>query len=216
MSKEYFDKLIENKVTDLYSGEPDFLLLSRYKHLVKDSAYFDFLIESHNGGLFYKQSLHIYSYSHNRPFNDIEQVNQELKTAYGDMVNGLLAFGQDLFGNQFCFDTAEANHIVFLNTETGRREPMANDFMGWLEKVYQHFGYYIGLTLMTEWRRNNQLAFNQRLCPKVPFISSGDFSARNLQACTFPDYLTSYAAIAQQVHHLPEGTTVKVSFLKND
>jgi hypothetical protein len=214
MNKEFFDKLLDNKVTDLYSGEPDFMLLSRYKHLVKDTAYFDFLIESHNGGFFYKQSLHIYSYSHNRDYNDIDQVNQVLKEEYGEIVQGLESFGEDLFGNQFCFDTSAGNRIVFFNTESGKKEEMANDFMGWLEAVYRHFGYYVGLPLMNEWRRNNSLVFNQRLCPKIPFISSGDFTAGNLQACNFPDYLRSYAAIAKQVHHLPEGTTVKVAFKK--
>jgi hypothetical protein len=210
MGKEFFQKLIDNKITDFYSGEPDFMLLSRYKHLVKDALYFDFLTDSHNGGFFYKQSLHIYSYSHNRDFNDIEQVNNALKAIYGDLVNGLESFGQDLFGNQFCFDTVNNNRIVFFNTETGRREDMAADFGGWIEKIYQHFGYYIGLTLMNEWRLRNSLGFNQRLCPKLPFISSGDFSAANLCAGNFPEYLENYASIARQVHHLPEGTTVKV------
>jgi hypothetical protein len=216
VSRELFQQLIGNKVTDFYSGEPDFMLLSRYKNLVKDSLYFDFLTESHNAGFFYKQSLHIYSYSHNRDFNDIDHVNNSLKTIYGEIAKGLVAFGQDLFGNQFCFDTAANNKIVFFNTETGRKEEMANDFAGWLDQLYKHFGYYIGLTLMNEWRFRNSLAFNQRLCPKLPFISSGDFSAANLYAGNYPQFLETYASIAQQVHHLPEGTTVKVAFQKKD
>lgn len=214
MSKEFLNKLIENKVTDFYSGEPDFLLLSKYKHLVKDSAYFDFLLESHNGGFFYKQSLHIYSYSHNREFNDIEQVNLAMKKEYGEIAKGLVSFGQDLFGNQFCFDTTEGNRIVFFNTESGKKEDMAADFPGWIEMIYKHFGYYIGLKLISEWRMRNDLSFSQRLVPKIPFISSGDFSIANLQTGNFPDYLAAYAGIAKQVHHLPEGTTVKVAFIK--
>ncbi len=214
MNKELFNKLIESKTTDFYSGEPDFLLLSKYKHKLKDTAYFDFLIESHNGGFFYKQSLHIYSYSHNREFNDIEYVNQILKQQYSDMVNGLEAFAQDLFGNQFCFDMANGNRIVFFNAETGRKEAIAENFMGWLDALYQHFGYYIGLKLINDWRARNNFAFNERLCPKIPFVSSGDFSITNLQTGTFPSYFDTYAFIAKQVHHLPEGTTVKISARK--
>lgn len=216
MNKEFFNKLIENKTTGFYSGEPDFLLLSKYKHQVKDKDYFDFLIESNNGGFYYNQSLHVYSYSHNREFNDIEYVNRILQEQYADMAKGLVAFAQDLFGNQFCFDTAHGNRIVFLNTETGRKEDIAEHFMGWLNVIYQHFGYYIGLTLMNEWRAGNSFAFNQRLTPKIPFISSGDFTVRNLTAANFPSYLESYATIARQVHHFPEGTTVKIAFANRD
>lgn len=211
MNKEFFNKLIESKTTGFYSGEPDFLLLSKYKHQVKDKDYFDFVIESNNGGFFYNQSLHVYSYSHNREFNDIEHVNIVLQEQYGDMAKGLVAFAQDLFGNQFCFDIASGNRVVSFNTETGRKEDIAEHFMGWLNTLYQHFGYYIGLTLMNEWRSRNSFTFNQRLCPKVPFISSGDFTVRNLHAVNFPAYIEAYAAIARQVHHFPEGTTVKIA-----
>lgn len=212
MSRELFNKLIENKTTGFYSGEPDFLLLSTYKNLVKDKEYFDFLIDSHNGGFFYKQSLHVYSYSHNREFNDISFVNNLLKEQYGDMMHGLSAFAQDLYGNQFCFDTPADNSIVFFTTETGRKEKIADNFSGWLNTLYQHFGYYIGLPVINEWSAKNSLSFNQRLFPKVPFISSGDFSAANLKAVGFPEYLDAYSFIAKQVHHFPEGTTVKISF----
>lgn len=214
MSKEFFHKMIDNKVRDLYSGEPDFMLLSYYKDLVKDSSYFDFLIESHNGGFFYRQSMHIYSYSHNRDYNDIEQVNAALKRIYGELFTGLESFGQDLFGNQFCFDTANGNRIIFFNSETGKREEMAPDFMSWLDVIYQNFGYYIGMPLITEWWQRNSFEFNERLCPKVPFVSSGDFSVRNLKASPFPDFLEDYEKIARQVHHLPEGTTVKIAYKK--
>jgi hypothetical protein len=214
MNKVLFNKLLDNKVREFYSGEPDFMLLSKYKHQVRDTAYFDFLIESHNGGLFYRQSLHVYSYSQNREFNNIEFVNRVLKNEYGNMFEGLFAFAQDLFGNQFCYDSTAENRIVFFNTETGRREDMAADFMEWLDVLYRHFGYYIGLTLITAWHNRHALSFQQRLCPKQPFISSNDFSTGNLQAMDFPLYIKSYVSIAKQVHHLPEGTTVKIVFGK--
>lgn len=205
--------LIDNKVTDFYSGEPDFMLLSKYKQLVKDHTYFDFVIESQNGGFFYKQSLHIYSYSHNRDFNDIELVNGLLKQEYGEMIAGLEAFGQDLFGNQFCFDIP-SKKIVFFNTETGKRETIASDFTDWLSVLYRHFDYYIGLTLLKEWHSNNRLAFNQRLCPVIPFVAGGEFKINNLFAGIFPDFIETYISIARQVYHFPEGTTVKIEIKK--
>ncbi len=213
MSSADFKMLTENKVTDFYSGEPDFMLLSRYKQLVKDHTYFDFVIESHNCGFFYQRSLHLYSYSHNREFNDIDYVNTLLKQEYGEMFVGLASFGQDLFGNQFCFDTTE-NKIVFFTTETGKKEVIASDFENWLTVLYKHFSYYIGPTLLKEWYAGNQLGFNQRLCPKTPFVAGGEFAAGNLYAGTFPDYIKAYLAIATQVYHLPEGTRVKIEIQK--
>ncbi|NCI45984.1 SMI1/KNR4 family protein [Sediminibacterium soli] len=214
MDKAFFNKLLDNKVREFYSGEPDFMLLSKFKGIIRDTDYFDFIIESHNGGLFYKQSLHIYSYSANREFNNIEFVNRVLKNEYGDMYEGLLSFGQDLFGNQFCFDTANHNRIVVFNSETGKREDMAADFMEWLDTLYRHFGYYIGLSLINEWHAKHDFAFQQRLFPKLPFVSSNDFRTGNLQVVDFPLYLKSYVAVARQVHHLPDGTTVKIVFGK--
>lgn len=215
MNNEQSKMLIENKVTDFYSGEPDFMLLSKYKQLIKDHAYFDFIIESQNGGFFYKQSLHIYSYSHNRNFNDIEYVNDLLKQEYGEMFEGLQSFGQDLFGNQFCFSISHRD-IVFFNTETGKREVIATDFTDWLTVLYKHFGYYLGLMLLKDWRIHNRLDFNQRLCPKKPFVAGGDFKITNLYTGTFPGYITDYIKIARQVYLFPEGTTVKIEFKKEE
>jgi hypothetical protein len=213
MSNDHSRTLRDNKVTDFYSGEPDFMLLSKYKQLIRDHAYFDFVIETQNGGFFYKQSLHIYSYSHNRDFNDIEFINNLLKQEYGEMFAGLEAFGQDLFGNQFCFDVI-SKKVYFFNTETGKREMIATDFTDWLNTLYKHFGYYVGLTLIKDWHFLNQLAFNQRLCPKIPFVAGGEFKVKNLYAGNFPDYLMAYVEIARQVFHFPEGTTVKIEVKK--
>ena len=213
MSSANFRMLIDNKVTDFYSGEPDFMLLSIYKKLVKDHTYFDFVIESHNCGFFYTQSLHLYSYSHNREYNDIEYINILLKQEYGEMIAGLESFGQDLFGNQFCFDIS-LHKIVFFNTETGKREVIASDFENWLAVLFKHFNYYIGPALLKDWQISNQLGFNQRLCPKIPFVGGGEFSINNLLAGTFPDYIKAYLNIAKQVYHLPEGTRVKIEILK--
>jgi len=213
MSSTNFRALIENKVTDFYSGEPDFLLLSKYKKLVKDHAYFDFVIESNNCGFFYKQSLHLYSYSHNREFNDIEYINILLKQEYGEMIVGLESFGQDLFGNQFCFEPA-SNKIIFFNSETGKREMIATDFENWLDILYKHFDYYIGPTLLKKWYTDNELAFNQRLCPRTPFVGGGEFTINNLYAGNFPDYIKAYFSIAKQVYHLPEGASIKIEILK--
>jgi hypothetical protein len=124
-------------------------------------------------------------------------------------MKGLIAFGQDLFGNQFCF-TSDTHSIVFFNSETGERETIAIDFEFFLRELYAQFNYYTGIPILKEWLANNQLAFNSRLCPKIPFIMGGEFKIDNLYAGTYPAYMRAYSNIAKQIYNLPDGTKVKL------
>jgi hypothetical protein len=214
MGTNDFSYFIENKVGSFNSEEVDFILLSKYKQLVKDKTYFDFVIESKNCGFFYGQSLHIYGYAHINKFHDIEYINSLLQDEYGDIFKSLISFGQDLFGNQFCFDIVK-NDIVFFNSETGEREVIASGYANWVNVVYERLEYFTGINALKAWLLNNQFDFNQRLCPKVPFIMGGEFKVGNLYAGRFPDFIKAYANIARQVYNLPEGTEVKLNIDKN-
>ena len=101
------NSLINTKIIEFESGELDYLLLEKYKQVLKDKIYFDFIIDSRNGGFFFEKSLQIYSYSDKNIFNNIDYVNSILKNEYKEILNDLISFAQDLFGNQFCFDIAK-------------------------------------------------------------------------------------------------------------
>lgn len=208
-----FCDFIENKVTNFNSGEVDFLLLSKYKKLVKDDGYFDFVIESENCGFFYGQSLQIYGLSSDHQFNDIDGINSLLQREYGEIIDGLISFGQDLFGNQFCFDIAQ-NCIIFFDSETGEREVIASGFASWINVIYDRLEHFTGITVLESWLSNNKFEFNQRLCPKIPFIMGGEFKIDNLYAGNFPDSIKAYANIAKQVYNLPNGAQVKLNISK--
>jgi SMI1/KNR4 family protein SUKH-1 len=205
-----FRYLIKKKVVEFDSEEVDFVLLSKYKQLVKDDSYFDFIIESKNGGFFYSQALHIYGYSNVHKFNDIAYINSLLQGEFGGLFNDLISFGQDLFGNQFCFDIAK-NNIVFFDSETGERGVIASDYVDWIKILGERLEYFTGINVLASWLLINQLLFNQRLCPKIPFVLGGEFKVDNLYAGQFPDFISAYANIAKQVKALAEGTKVKLN-----
>ena len=213
MSKRNIKNLIENKAANFESGEINFIELSKFKNVIKDKDYFEFIIDSGNGGYFYGQSLQVYGYSQHHAYHDIESVNALLQKEYGNIADGLIAFAQDLFGNQFCFDTVN-DSIIFFDVEIGKRDVTETSFSKWTDILDDKLQYFTGIKVFEEWILNNHLEFNQRLCPKVPFVMGGEFKVANLYASTFPDSIKAYANIARQVYNLPDGTPVKLNIGK--
>jgi hypothetical protein len=204
---------LENGVGNFVPGEANLHELAKYKQHIKDKDYFDFILDSGNGGFFYGQSLHIYGYSPLHIYHDMDSINLLLQKEYGNIIVGLFSFSQDLFGNQFCFDTVN-NSIVFFDIETGSRDIIATDFSKWADVLQERLQYFTGINVLNEWFLNNRLEFNQRLCPKVPFLMGGEFKVDNLYAIAFPDSIKAYANIARQVYNLPDGTPVKLNIGK--
>ena len=215
MSKVTEKKLIDNKVLNYDPGEIDFLLLSKSKKSISDNDYFDFVILSQNCGFFYRQSLHLYGHSSVNQFNDIHHINSLLQNEFGEIITGLFSFGQDLFGNQFCFDI-EKGGIVFFCSETGEREIISSGFSDWINLLHEKLEYFTGMNTLQSWILNNEFYFNQRLYPAIPFIMGGEYKINNLFASALPDYLKAYANITRQVDNLPDGTPVKLNIIKNN
>ena len=213
MSSKNIKELIENRENNFHVGEIDFIEISNYKEIIRDQDYFEFMVESENGGFFWQQSLHIYGYSQLQDFHDIENVNLLLKKEYGNIVGGLIAFAQGVFGNQFCFDV-ESRSIVFLDIETGARDVLTTSFLKWVDILHDRLEYFTGVNVLEQWLWDNRLEFNQRLCPKVPFVMGGEFKVDNLYASGYPDSIKAYANIAKQVYNLPDGTSVKLNIGK--
>jgi hypothetical protein len=203
------DILLSNKHFDFNPGELDLTVLTKLKKVIKDKEYFDFIIDSKNAGFFYQQSIQIYSFNHDYSFNDIEYLNQLLTDEYKIIFEDLFSFGQDLFGNQFCFNKLDGK-IVFFNVEIGDRVVIADNFLGWIEEIYKRFDYYVAMNLLESWTSNNKLENSQRLCPKKPFVIGGVYELNNLYAGTFPASLRAYSNIARQLYDLPDGTKIEI------
>jgi len=141
-------------------------------------------------------------------FHNIEFVNSLLKEEYGHIADGLMFFGEDIFGNQFCFN--EEGEIAFFNAETGEREVVAYDVTDWIDLLFEEVDYFTGYELLVQWKAKNKLDFNQRLSPKILFILGGEYAVSNLYSSSFPSYIKTTANIARQVYDLPDGTPFKL------
>lgn len=190
-------------------------LFSSYKLIISDKKYFQLMDSVGNGGFFFASSLHLYGYSKTHDFHNINYINQVLKQEYENIVDGLVAFAQDIFGNQFCFNEQNSK-IEFFNIETGDREIIAYDIEDWIGLLFDELDYFTGHKVSEAWRIENQLSFDQRLCPKIPFILGGAYTSDNVYAAAFPKYIEVSAYIAKQVYGLPDGSNFTINIQKKN
>ncbi len=176
---------------------------------ITDADYLAF-IDKVNGGFFFGRSLLLYPFLKANEYPSIFYINEALTKLYGSLVNGLISFAQDVFGNQFCFDTAN-NHVVMFTIEDAGRTIMADSCNGWLDVLASDVDFYTGKPYAAMWLAENDLAINQVICPKIPFIIGGDYKIDNFYAASFPDFLAFHADFTKQIHQLPNGTKVGIN-----
>lgn len=175
-----------------------------------DEGYRSFITEVANGGFFLSQALVLYPHTQMSAYPDVEVVNQTLKDEYGSHFANLVAFGEDIFGNQFCFG-ADRREVVFFNVEDASKSVMGASFEEWADCFIKDFDYYSGYTYSLEWQKENRLDSNQRLCPKKPFTIGGDYNVGNFYASEYPKFIELNASVAKQLHDLPDGTRVRLN-----
>lgn len=204
-----FKNLIENSNNEFIPPKVDFIYLSKIRTEINDEDYYVFISEKTNGGFFFDNSLHLYGSCTKPEYHSIESINNFIHNEFKELTNGLLFFGQDIFGNQFGFDKSG---IVLFNIETGEKEFIAKNFMKWIEAIYCDVDFFTGQKIIKQWKAKKQEIFmyDQRLCPKKPFVIGGEYEIINLYSQRFPLYISSNANIANQIHNLADGTDVKI------
>jgi len=183
---------------------------------VKDDVYFKKfyqshkeLIENHNGLYAFDRALHIFGFSEMLGFHDIKTRNlpMEWRLLYGNAVDGLIFFAEEVFGNLFAYDNS--GNIVLLNVESAEIELVLEDFDEWMEYITEDIDYTTGKVLAQEWAASNgQIPFGSHLCPKKPFIIGGEYEIDNLYVLSWEKSLLFKADIARQIRDLPDGTDV--------
>jgi hypothetical protein len=163
-----------------------------------------------NGGYYYSGALQLYSFLEYGQQEDIGEINVTIAQLYQKIAGKIFAFGQDTFGNQFCF--REDGKVVFLNIESGDVEELADSFMSWEDSLEKDFEYLTGVNLRIEFAKANPnvLGVADRLCPKIPFIIGGEFTVNNLYRVSFLECLYINYNIANQIHDLPDGATISL------
>jgi hypothetical protein len=173
---------------------------------IPDIEYFE-LMKQVNGGAFFMKALFIYPFIMEERYPSVLLVNKKMNILYDQLFLNLFTFGQDIFGNQFCFDKENYSVILF-NIEDGERVVLANNFTEWLSVLENDYDYLTGFSYSKKWQNSNILGVDQRLCPKIPFVIGGKYEESNFYASVFPSYLELNADIARQIYDLPDGTAV--------
>lgn len=199
-----YSKLIENRSLSITQAS----IYNEESVEIKDSLYLEFLRDN-NGGYFYNNSLLLFGFSKKQEQFNILYMNSLYKEYYGDLVNGLYFFGQDVFGNGFAF---ENESIVFFNMESSQKDILASSFAEWLEVLYNDLDYYTGESLVSELNdyQKKELTINKRLSPKYPFILGGEYDIDNLVLKNYAENISYNSSIAKQVYGLPAGSKIKI------
>lgn len=198
----------EDSIKDIYSP-----LANDFALIINENFYFSFIEEINNGGLFFDQSLQFYSFTEERDYRNISVVNEALKREYKELFNGLVAFAQDVFGNQFAFNTLE-NCVVLFNIETAEQKNVAQSFEDWLIILETDLDYFAGVSYARKWKEHNELGLDQRILPEVPFVIGGEYNLENFDISTFPYYISYNAQLAKQIFNLKDGESIELVIKK--
>lgn len=116
-------------------------------------------------------------------------------------------FGEDIFGEQFCF----MDGVIFkFAPETGDFERICTTIEDWAGLILDDFDYMTGHTLAHDWQvAHGPLAPKHRLVPLTPFVCGGDFSIDNLAAMEAAKGMRARADLARQIQDLPDGTRIQ-------
>jgi hypothetical protein len=158
-------------------AEDDTAVVEYYGNLGIDL--FEWLCEK-NGFYAFENALHVFPIGSEASVMDLRTWNSPAlwRDAYADLAEGILFFAEDVFGNQFCIKN---DKVGSFDAETGTVQPLANSLNGWAKAVLSWREMHTGCPLAHEWQTNNRpLEAGERLLPKVPFVSGGEYSVDNL------------------------------------
>lgn len=170
------------------------------------------LLTRRNGFYAYHRSLHVFpagpALNPSEPY--IEQWNLPglWRAGYGEKVDGLLFFAEDLFGEQFAVGQ---DGIVRFCPETGEIQEHSRDIEEWAQRIVERRDYETGFHLAREWaRRNGPLEPGRRLLPCTPFVLGGNFTIDNLFDGDALEGMRFRADLALQVREIPDGAAVRL------
>jgi hypothetical protein len=176
------------------------------KSISKIDSLITFLHENPQRAFYHFKALHIYGFDPRYSYSDIELINYTLNHKFENFFQNRIAFAQDLFGNQFCF--VNDGSIILVNIETLEIEAVSSNFDDFDKVIFDRANYLTAWPLAEKWIEvnNNEFNFNERLCPKIPFVLGGEFSASNLYQSDIFMNISFCAELYHQIKEIPDGT----------
>jgi hypothetical protein len=163
-----------------------------------------------NGFYAFESALHVFPARSTQIEIGIHEWNESLlwRSDYKTLIDGCVFFAEDVFGGQFCIFEEK---VCTFDPETAEVAYLADDLEGWASIVLDDYEVLTGYPLAHEWQKaEGRLCPGKRLLPKLPFVMGGEFILENLFLGSAVDGMKSRAAIANQIAHLPDGTSIKI------
>ena len=132
------------------------------------------------------------------------------KDTYDGLADDLFCFGQDLFGVQFAI--LEGEEVVAFDPETARVTTLGRSLEDWAAWLLADEDVNGAASFAYAYQQERgALDPGERLIPYTFFVAGGGYDYDNLVAKDAVTAMRIRGPIAQQVHDLPEGATVRIS-----
>ena len=182
------------------------LEINRYK----DAGYISFLKSYPAGAFFFSNALQIYGCPQTSELNQISAINSQIHNSYSILSTGLQFFASDIFGNQFCFKN---DHIHLFNLESGELTFLANSFADFVDILKEDSEFTTGKPYKQQYElEKGMMLLAHKIRALKPFVIGGDYKIENFVATDFNELVIYNSKIAHQIHNLPNGTEVIISF----
>lgn len=132
------------------------------------------------------------------------------KDTYNGLADPYFCFGQDIFGVQFAIkDNAE---VVTFDPETARAKNIGNSLASWAQWLLDDPDVRAAAGFARAYQdEHGPLDANQRLVPLQFFVGGGGYDFDNFAVRDAVTAMRIRGPIAEQVHDLPEGATIRLN-----
>jgi hypothetical protein len=132
------------------------------------------------------------------------------KDTYDGLADDYFCFGQDIFGVQFAIkDNAE---VVSFDPESARVKPIGDSLEAWAAWLLDDPDVRGAASFARAYQdERGVLEVDQRLVPRQFFVGGGGYDFDNFVVRDAATAMRIRGPVAQQVHRLPEGATIRLS-----
>ena len=171
------------------------------------------LLRLKNGFYAFESALHVFPLGKQPGVMDLESWNaQDLwRHQYGNLLDGLLCFAEDIVGCQFCIGE---EGISLFNPEDGSIEPTADTIEGWADALLGDYEVLTGYPWARDWQRiHGPLPEGHRLRFQMPLILKGKTEISNMAEFDALEVMLSSANVWKQIKDVPPGTPFTVKYV---
>ncbi len=132
------------------------------------------------------------------------------KDTYDGLADDLFCFGQDIFGRQFAI--VDGEEVVVFDPETARATTLGHSLEDWAAWLLADEDVNGAASFAYAYQQERgPLDPGERLVPLTFFVAGGGYDFDNLVVRDAVTAMRIRGPIAQQIHDLPDGATIRIS-----